>query len=100
MQILSVFTCICLVIDCGDPGTLSNGVRAGSFFTFGETVRYKCNHGYKLSGVSNRTCGESGRWSGDKAVCNGRSIVEKIFFDKKITEMHPEPGFLFNVYYK
>ena len=83
MQILSFITCICLVIDCGDPGTPSNGVRIGSTFTFGKTVRYRCNHGYKLSGAAIRTCEASGRWSRNKAECKGRSIVEKIFFDKK-----------------
>ena len=66
--------CFHLVIDCGDPGTLSNGSRTGSVFTFGGTVRYRCNQGYKLSGSSIRTCEASGRWSGDKAVCKGRSM--------------------------
>ena len=64
------------VIACGDPGTPSNGSRTGSVFTFGGTVRYRCNQGYKLSGSSNRTCEPSGRWSGNKAVCKGRSIIE------------------------
>ena len=67
---------ICLVIDCGDPGTLSNGSRIGSVFTFGGTVRYTCNHGYRLSGSSIRTCEASERWSGDKAVCRGNYYVE------------------------
>ena len=65
-------TCICLVIDCGDPGNLSNGIRIGSVFTFGGTVRYRCNQGYKLSGASVRTCQASGTWSGARAVCKGR----------------------------
>ena len=65
---------ISLVIDCGDPGTLSNGNRTGSVFTFGRTVRYRCNQGYKLSGSSNRTCEASGRWSGNKTDCKGRTV--------------------------
>ena len=67
---------ICLVIDCGDPGTLSNGSRTGSVFTFGGTVRYRCNQGYRLSGSSNRICEASGRWSGIKAVCRGKYYVK------------------------
>ena len=62
---------IVLVIDCGDPGTPFDGTRTGSVFTFRGTVRYKCNHGYKLSGSSIRTCRASGRWSGIKATCRG-----------------------------
>ena len=65
--------CVCPGIDCGDPGTPSSGSRAGTVFTFGGTVRYRCNQGYKLSGSSISTCGESGRWSGNKAECKGRS---------------------------
>ena len=90
MQILSFMTCICLVIDCGDPGTPSNGTRTGSVFTFGGTVRYRCNHGYRLSGSDIRTCEASVRWSGNKAECKGRFIeensfdIEEIIFDKKI----------------
>ena len=69
-------TCICLAIDCGDPGTPPHGRRTGSVFTFGGTVRYRCNHGYRLSGSSIRTCGTSGQWSGIKAVCRGKYYVE------------------------
>ena len=65
---------IFLVINCGDPGTPSNGSRNGSVFTFGGTVRYRCNHGYKLSGSSNRTCEASGRWSGNQTDCKGRTM--------------------------
>ena len=72
-------TCICLVIDCGDPGTPSNGSKTGNVFTFGGSVRYKCNHGYRLSGSSNRTCEASGQWSGDTAVCRGRTIQSIIY---------------------
>ena len=66
--------CICPGIDCGDPGTPSNGSRTGDVFTFGGTVRYRCNHGYRLSGSSNRTCEASGRWSGNKTDCKGRTM--------------------------
>ena len=70
---------ICLVIDCGDPGTPSNGVRTGSVFTFGGTIRYTCNQGYQLSGSSIRTCEASGRWSGDNAQCKSKCCTENFF---------------------
>ena len=73
IHVLPFMTCICLVIDCGDPGTPSNGSRTGSVFTFGGTVRYRCNQGYKLSGSDIRKCEASGRWSGNKTECKGRS---------------------------
>ena len=74
--------CISVVIDCGDPGTPSNGIRTGSVFTFGGTVRYRCNQGYILSGASTRTCEASGRWSGTEAVCSlrGRRSFRKKHF--------------------
>ena len=93
-------TCICLVIDCGDPGTPSDGDRTGSVFTFSGTVRYRCNHGYRLSGTSIRTCEASGRWSGNKAECKGRFIeensfnIEEIIFDKKIIGQEVGPKLL------
>ena len=62
------------VIDCEDPGTPSNGIRNGSVFTFGGTIRYECSEGYQLSGSSNRTCQATGKWSGDQAVCKGKII--------------------------
>ena len=62
------------VIDCGDPGTPSNGIRNGSVFTFGGAVRYECNEGYRISGSSNRTCQASEKWSGDQALCKGKII--------------------------
>ena len=71
---LPSMTCICLVTDCGNPGTPSNGSRNGSVFTFGGTVRFQCNRGYRLSGSSNRTCEASGRWSGNKTDCKGRTV--------------------------
>ena len=77
-------TCICLAIDCGNPGTLAHGRRTGSVFTFGGTVRYRCNHGYRLSGSSIRTCEASERWSGIKAVCRGIECVEHFLNGLKV----------------
>ena len=74
---ITCLTCLCLVIDCSDPGTPSNGSRIGSVFTFGGSVRYRCNQGYKLSGNAIRTCGTSRKWSGHKAVCTGRRTRNK-----------------------
>ena len=66
-------------MDCGDPGTPSNGSRNGSVFTFGGTVRYECSEGYRLSGSIIRKCQATAKWSGDQAVCKGK-IIKKISF--------------------
>ena len=59
-------------ISCGDPGAISNGTRTGEDFSFGRTVNYECDSGFKLIGSRNRTCQDSGQWSGEPPTCNGR----------------------------
>lgn len=59
----------CQIVSCGDPGSLSNGFKVGDKFTFGESVIYDCNAGYKLQGSIIRTCGGNGQWSGSAASC-------------------------------
>lgn len=59
----------CQIVSCGDPGSLSNGFKVGDKFTFGESVIYDCNAGYKLQGSIIRKCGGNGQWSGSAASC-------------------------------
>ena len=54
---------------CGDPGTPVNGKRAITGYTVGHTVTYTCNAGYKLSGITRRTCQSNGVWSGNLPSC-------------------------------
>ena len=61
-------------MSCGDPGSLSNGFKIGNKFTYGESVIYDCNAGYKLQGSIIRKCGANGQWSGSAASCVGKKL--------------------------
>ena len=62
-------------IDCGDPGTPTNGERALSNTTYNSVVTYTCDVGYTLQGSDSRTCQSNGQWSGSVPQCNGLYIV-------------------------
>jgi len=62
------------VIDCGDPGTITNGritLRPIGRFVKGSRVQYKCNSGYRLLGNGTLTCLASGTWSSPLPTCEG-----------------------------
>ena len=59
-----------VVVTCYDPGNLTHGFQSGYDFTFPETIHYWCDEGYNLIGSENRTCQESGRWSGITPSCD------------------------------
>ena len=62
-----------LCISLGDCQTVSsppNGRANVSGTTVGYTVTYSCNPEYKLIGISNRTCQDSGEWSGTPPSCS------------------------------
>ena len=56
-------------IDCGDPGTPTNGQRSLSSTTYNSVVTYTCDVGYTLQGSNSRTCQSDGQWSGSVAQC-------------------------------
>ena len=60
------------VVDCGDPGEPTNGVRYGDTFTYGSTVLLECDPGYKLAGDTRRTCQANGTWTGTQPTCQGK----------------------------
>ena len=51
-------------VSCNDPEAPSNGSQSGKEFKFGKTVSYKCDPGYKMTGIRNRTCTTSQTWTG------------------------------------
>ena len=57
-------------VDCGNPGTPSNGRRTGSSTTYNSVVTYTCNTGYTRQGSNRRTCQSNGQWSGSLPRCN------------------------------
>ena len=69
---LTTLTMLCCVaVDCGDPGTLANGVRRLTTTTLNSVVTYQCNRGYELDGSSSRVCQATGVWSGLLPICRG-----------------------------
>ena len=60
-------------INCGDPGTPSNGQRSLSNTTYNSVVTYTCDVGHTLQGSNSRTCQSDGQWSGSLPQCNGKS---------------------------
>ena len=62
-----------LVISCGDPGTLPNGIQFGTDFTFNKTVSYQCNPGYLMEPPISPTirCTKDGTWNQSRPVCKG-----------------------------
>ena len=59
-----------IAIDCGDPGTPTNGQRTLSSTTYNSVVTYTCDVGYTLQGSNSRTCQTNGQWSGSVPRCN------------------------------
>ena len=65
-----------LAVDCGDPGTPTNGHHNFSSTTYTSVATYTCDVGYTLQGSNSRTCQSNGQWSGSVPQCNGM-IVSK-----------------------
>ncbi|KAJ6652285.1 hypothetical protein lerEdw1_012753 [Lerista edwardsae] len=61
----------CTVINCGDPGVPSNGIRLGSDFTYNKTVAFQCMPGYTMESdrASALVCTKDRTWNGTKPVC-------------------------------
>ena len=67
---------LCLVVDCGHPGNITNGRVHVYESGFKKIIRYSCNEGYILNGSSSRTCQSNGTWSGLKPTCEGEYHCE------------------------
>ena len=69
----AVVSCLVNIKDL--PVKPANGQQNASGTTFGSTVTYSCDTGYKLKGPSTVTCLANGRWntSGEAVQCIGKS---------------------------
>ena len=65
-------------IDCGDPGTPTNGHRHPFSTVYTSEVLYYCSMGYTLQGSDRRTCLLSGNWSGQLPQCNRMLFCSKV----------------------
>ena len=69
----AVVSCLANLNDV--PAVPANGQRYISGATFGSTVTYSCDPGYKLIGPSAVTCLASGQWNTSRSAvqCIGKS---------------------------
>ncbi|CAI8033445.1 CUB and sushi domain-containing protein 1, partial [Geodia barretti] len=56
-------------IRCPDLTDPANSMVMVAGTTPGDAATYTCNEGYKLDGVSTRTCGPDGQWSPEEPKC-------------------------------
>ena len=75
------------VVDCGDPGTPTNGQRSLSSTTYNSVVNYTCDVGYTLQGANSRTCQSDGQWSGSAAQCKSELIWFVFSLPRSLVEL-------------
>ena len=65
------------------PDAPENGKRTVYGITYGSTVTYSCNAGYKLKGSSTVTCMDDGHWNASEniAQCIGKRKHTKSYND-------------------
>ncbi|XP_078383091.1 uncharacterized protein LOC144665680 isoform X1 [Oculina patagonica] len=57
------------LVNCGVPGSPSNGQKLGLRHWTGQSVSFICHPGYRLIGPATRKCLPSGNWSGIQPSC-------------------------------
>lgn len=62
----------CDLISCKDPGIPKNGTRDGSFL-YNNVVRFQCNTGFELEGVTTLLCLLNGTWDNNPPLCISQS---------------------------
>lgn len=71
----------CSPVACRQLNAPMDGSIVGSSFVFGDTVEFRCDLGYKLTGSSVLSCDSNGKWNAKEPTCGGManavsSVVE------------------------
>ncbi|RXG68519.1 Sushi, von Willebrand factor type A, EGF and pentraxin domain-containing protein 1 [Armadillidium vulgare] len=94
----------CHPITCPQPISIKNGRVIGDDVKFGSILKYECDEGYDLFGVSSRKCQANKEWTDIEPYCrpkecprpaqliNGRTIVKSIKYQSVIA-YSCDPGF-------
>ena len=67
--------------DCGDLRAPRNGMVETTGTKYWDTATYSCIAGYYLVGESERTCEDTGLWSGVAPTCQGKCILRNMAFN-------------------
>ena len=71
-------------VNCSSPASITNGFQIGTpAYSYGSTVNFSCNLGYRLQGSPNINCLANQTWSSDPPQCNGKKLTvvsSNIFF--------------------
>eukprot|EP00731_Ephydatia_muelleri_P038089 Em0651g1a len=59
----------CQAVDCGNLPAPSGGSVMVTSTNVGGTAMYQCNNGFRMSGMTSRTCQPDGQWSGAEPQC-------------------------------
>ncbi|XP_071491017.1 LOW QUALITY PROTEIN: sushi, von Willebrand factor type A, EGF and pentraxin domain-containing protein 1-like [Diadema antillarum] len=60
----------CLPVSCGPPSHILHASYQGQDHTYDQTVTYRCDTGYEVTGNPSITCQASGQWSPTTALCS------------------------------
>ncbi|XP_020615812.1 CUB and sushi domain-containing protein 3-like isoform X2 [Orbicella faveolata] len=95
----------CEAVDCGPLSVPMNGSAFGDSTVFPNSVLFKCDSGFLLTGSSKRTCQPNGTWNGLTTMCvardcgpltvptNGSSTGDLTVFPDKI-DFNCDEGFI------
>ncbi|XP_068090442.1 sushi, von Willebrand factor type A, EGF and pentraxin domain-containing protein 1 isoform X2 [Hyperolius riggenbachi] len=59
----------CVMILCKSPNNILNGYVDVLNYSYMSEAHYTCEQGYKLHGLSKRTCQENKQWDGEEPIC-------------------------------
>ena len=60
---------LCSQLECPPPNSIDHGTIISNARTVGQVIRYNCDEGYRLQGISFRLCLHQKMWSGLDPMC-------------------------------